>query len=88
MALGVAGLGTGNPALITGGIALVGLGTGAEATSVTYTFAQYKAGKATGMDLTVSVSTALFGLIPGPIGISSSVAGIIWDLHYGVSITP
>jgi hypothetical protein len=88
MAIAMAGAATVNPFLLTAGISLVGIGTAAEATGVLYTYAQFQAGKATGMDLNVSVSTSLFGLVPGPVGVTSNGMGILWDLHYGVGVTP
>jgi RHS repeat-associated protein len=88
MVIAMAGAATVDPILLIVGVSMVGIGTAAEATGVLYTYAQFQAGKATGMDLTVSVSTSIFGLVPGPVGLTSSGVGILWDMHYGVSITP
>jgi len=88
LAIGVAGAMTVNPTLMLTGVSMIGLGIAAEATSVAYTYDQYKQGSASTVDLTVSMSSAVIGLAPGPVGIASSVGGILWDLHYGLRLAP
>ena len=88
LAIGVAGAMTVNPALMLAGVSMIGLGVAAEATSVAYTYDQYRHGSASTVDLAVSMSSAVIGLAPGPVGIASSVGGILWDLHYGFRLTP
>ena|GEM_PF-5384978 len=88
VAIGVAGAMTVNPALMLVGVSMIGVGVAAEATSVAYTYNQYRQGSATTVHLAVSVSSSVIGLAPGPVGIASGVGGILWDLHYGFRLTP
>ncbi len=66
----------------------MGTGTAAEATGVARSYAQYRRGEAMIDDLTVSVVTSVAGLVEGPVGIGSSVSGILYDLGRGFIRTP
>ena len=86
--VGIAGVAHANPAMTVAGVSMVGLGTAAEAAGAARTFDQYKHGKATLVDLAASWGSSAFGLVPGPVGITASVAGIGYDLGAGIDWSP
>jgi len=88
IAIAIAGAATVDPILLTVGISMVGLGTAAEATEAARTYAQYKQGNATLLDVAVSWTTSLAGgLAPGPAGIGISLVGIGYDLFAGLYLS-